>query len=83
MALPHGEVRTKCIGAHYKIKKLAIMLGISPKNVNVLLKYVGGPHIHLWKKMMMFKHIPMDEASVHAQYLENKGLKKGKSSGFK
>jgi hypothetical protein len=62
---------------------MAIMLGISPKNPYVLLKYLGGLHNHLWKQVMLFKPRSVDEACVQAQYLENIGLKKGKSSGSK
>jgi hypothetical protein len=57
---------------------MAIMLGISPKNLNVLLKYVGGMHSHLRKKMMHFKKRIVDEACAQAQYMENRGHKKGK-----
>jgi hypothetical protein len=30
-----------------EFRKMAIMLGISPKNPDVLLKYLGGLHSHL------------------------------------
>jgi hypothetical protein len=59
------------------------MLGISPKNLDVLLKYLGGLHSHLWKQVMLFKPRTIDEACVQAQYLENIGNKKGQPSGSK
>jgi hypothetical protein len=62
---------------------MAIMLGISPKNPYVLLKYLGGLDSHLQKQVMLFKPRTMDEACVHAQYLENTGQKKGQPSGSK
>ena len=62
---------------------MAIMLGIYSKNPGVLLKYLGGLHSHMQKKVMLFKSRTMDEAFVHEQYLENIGQKKGKLSGSK
>jgi hypothetical protein len=62
---------------------MAIMMGISPKNPDVLLKYLGGLQSHLRKKVMLFNPRKMDEVCVHAQYLENIGKKKGKPSGSK
>ena len=38
-----------------EFKKMAIMLGISPKNLDVLLKYLGGLHHHLCEKGIFFK----------------------------
>jgi hypothetical protein len=41
---------------------MAIMLGISPKNLDVLLKYLGGLHSHLRRQVMLFKPRIVDEA---------------------
>lgn len=46
---------------------MAIMLSISPKNPNIPHKYLGGMYNHMWKQVMLFKPITMDEACVHAQ----------------
>ena len=62
---------------------MAIMLSISPKNPDVLLKYLGGLHRHLREQVMMFKPKTMDETCVQAQYLKNIGLKRAQSSGSK
>jgi hypothetical protein len=61
---------------------MAIMLVISPKNLDVL-KYLGGLPSHPGKKVMLFMPRTVDKACVHAQYLENIGYKKGKPSGSK
>jgi hypothetical protein len=45
-----------------EFKKMAIMLGISPKNRDVLLKYLGGLHSHPRKQVMLFKPRIVDEA---------------------
>ena len=42
------------------------MLGISPKNLDVLVEYLGGLHINLYKKVMLFKHVLVDEACIKA-----------------
>jgi hypothetical protein len=47
-----------------KFEEIVIMLGISPKNPYILLKYLGGLHSHLWKKVMSFKPRAIDEACV-------------------
>lgn len=66
-----------------KFRKMAIMLGISPKNQNVLLKYLGGLHHHPRKKVMLLNPKSVDKASIQVQYLENIGLKRVKISGSK
>jgi hypothetical protein len=66
-----------------EFRKMAIMLGISPKNPDALLKYLGGLHNHLRKKVILFKPSTMDEACVQAHYMDNIGHKKGKPSGSK
>ena len=66
-----------------EFRKMAIMLGISPKNPDVLLKYLGGLHHHLREQVMLFKPKMVDEACVQAQYLENIGLKGAQSNGLK
>jgi hypothetical protein len=60
---------------------MAIMLGISPKKPDVLLKYLGGSHSHLQNRVMLFNPRKVDEACIQAQYLENIGQKKGHPSG--
>jgi hypothetical protein len=60
---------------------MAIMLGISPKNPNVLLKYLGGLHSHLQNQVILFKPRTTDEACVLEQYLKNIGQNKGQPSG--
>jgi hypothetical protein len=62
---------------------MEIMLGIAPKSLYVLLKYLGGLHSHLKKQVILFKPRTMDKACVHAQYMENIGHKKGQPSGSK
>jgi hypothetical protein len=52
-------------------------MGISPKNLDVFLKYLGGLHSHFQNQVMLFKPKTIDEAYVKAQYLENIGHKKG------
>jgi len=66
-----------------KFRKMAIMLGISPKNPYVLLKYSGGLHFHLHEQVMLFKPKMVDATCVQAQYLQNIGLKRVQSSGSK
>ena len=66
-----------------EFKKMAIMLGIPPKNPDVLLKYLGGLHCHLHEQIMLFKPKSVDETCVQAQYLGNIRLKRVQSSGSK
>jgi hypothetical protein len=49
-----------------EFKKMAIMLGISTKNPDVLLKYLGGLHNHLQKQVMLFNPMAIGEACVQA-----------------
>ena len=49
-----------------EFRKMAIMLHISPKNPNVLLKYLGGLQRHLREQVMFFKPKSVDEACVQA-----------------
>jgi hypothetical protein len=60
-----------------------MMLGISTKNRNILLKYLVGLHIHLLKKVIRFKPGTIDEAYVQEKYMKNIGHKKGQASGLK
>jgi len=62
---------------------MVIILGISPKNPNFLLMYLGDFHRHLHEKVMLFKPKIVDEACVQAQYLDNIGLKRAQTSGSK
>ena len=62
---------------------MVILLGISPKNLNLLGNYMGALQSHLWKKVILFKIKIVDKACVQAQYLENIGYKKGWTSGSK
>jgi len=66
-----------------EFRKMAIMLGISPKNLDVLFKYFGGIQRHLHEKVMLFNPKSVDEPCVQEQYLENIGLKEEKLSGSK
>jgi hypothetical protein len=66
-----------------KFIKMAIMLGISPKNPDVLLKYLGRLHSHLQNQVMFFKPRIVDKACVQVQCLENIGHKKGQPSNSK
>lgn len=59
------------------------MLGTSPKNTYVLLKYLGGMYHHMREKVMLLKPKMVDKAYVQAQYLENIGLKRAQSSRLK
>lgn len=75
---PIGYVEDQWIRWHYfrqnlgqslqeyttEFKKMAIMLGISPKNPNVLLKYLEGLHRHLCEQVMLFKPKSVEEACV-------------------
>ena len=47
-----------------KFKKMVIMLGISPKNLDIVIKYLGGLHVHLLKKVILFKPRTINEAYV-------------------
>jgi hypothetical protein len=51
-------------GYTIEFKKMAIMLAISPKNQNVLLKNMGGLHSHVRKQVIIFKPRTMDKACV-------------------
>jgi hypothetical protein len=62
-----------------EFRKMAIMLGIYPKNPDVLLKYLGDLHSHLRKQVMDVKHRTVDEACVQAHI----GKKKGHQGGSK
>ena len=62
---------------------MAIMLGISPENPDVLLKYLGRLHRDLREQVMFSKPKSMDDTCVQAQYLENIALKREQSSGSK
>lgn len=59
------------------------MFGISPKNLDILLKHLMGLHNHLQKRVILFKPKMVDVACVQAYYLEKIGHNKGKSSGSK
>jgi hypothetical protein len=60
------EERVEHARVHHQVKKMAIMLGISPKNPNLLLKYMRGIHSHLWNKVMSFNSERVDEACEQA-----------------
>jgi hypothetical protein len=59
------------------------MLGISPKNLDVILKYLGCLHGHIHKKVMLLNPRTVDEACVQTLHMENIGHKKGKPSSSK
>jgi hypothetical protein len=62
---------------------MEIMLGTSPKNPYVVLKYLGGLYNDLRKKVILFKPMNVDEAYVKENYLEIIGHTKGNPSGLK
>jgi hypothetical protein len=66
-----------------KFRKMNIILGISPKNLDVLLKYLGDLKSYLCNKVILFNPKRVDEASVQEQYMKNICHKKGKPSGSK
>jgi hypothetical protein len=43
------ETRVQCERYITEFRKMEIMLGISPKNLDILLKYMRGIHNHLRK----------------------------------
>jgi hypothetical protein len=49
-----------------EFRKMVNVLGISPKNPDVLLKYLGDLQSHLRKQVMLFKPRTVDEACVQA-----------------
>jgi hypothetical protein len=61
-----------------EFRKKEIMVGLSPKNPYIFIKYLWDIKIHLWKQVILIKHRTIDEACVYAYYLENMGHKKGK-----
>jgi hypothetical protein len=87
---PIGFVEDQWICGHYfrqrqgqsvqehttKFRKVVIMLGISPKNLDALLKYLGVIHSHLQKKVIFFEPRILYEAYVQEKYLEKMGHKK-------
>ena len=78
------QEKTRVESTKYNVEfiKMETMLGISPNNPDVLLKYLGGLHNHLQNSVIMFKTRTMDEVCVHAQYLENIGQNKGETKWF-
>jgi hypothetical protein len=58
-------------------RKIEILLGISPKKLDVLLNFLEGLHNDFQNKVLLLKPKIVDEAYVEAQYLENIGHKKG------
>jgi hypothetical protein len=66
-----------------EVQKNGHYVGYISQELDVLLKYLGGLHSHLWRQVMLFKPRIIDEACVQAQYLENMGKNKGQPSGSK
>ena len=58
-----------------EFKKMAIMLGISPRSLDVVMNYLGGLHCHLQKQVMFFKPKTIDDTCVQEQYPDNVGHK--------
>jgi hypothetical protein len=54
-----------------ELKKMEIMLGITPMNLVVLLKYIGDLQNDLRKQVMFFKPRIVDEGYVQEGYLKN------------
>jgi hypothetical protein len=81
-----GVTSNKSKGKVYKytteFRKQAIMSRISPKNLDVLLKYLGGLHDDLRRQMVLFKTRTVDEAYVQARHLDT-DKKKRKPNGSK
>jgi hypothetical protein len=50
-------------------QKQAIMLGISPNNLDVFLKYLDDIHNHIRRQVIHFKIRDVDEAIMEARYL--------------
>ena len=50
-------------------QKQAIMLGISPNNLDVFLKYLDDIHNHIRRQVIHFKIRDVDEASMEERYL--------------
>jgi hypothetical protein len=49
-----------------EFRKMMIMLGISPKNLEILLKYLGILHNQVWKQVMLLKPRTIDKGCVKA-----------------
>ena len=49
------------------------MLGVSLKDPQTLMKYIGDLHSHLQKTIMLFNPTNLDQVCVQAQYLEEDG----------
>eukprot|EP01018_Ginkgo_biloba_P002772 Gb_08746 [translate_table: standard] len=63
-----------------ELRKQAIVLGVSLKDPQVLMKYIGGLHSHIKRQVLLFKPTSIDQVSVQAQYIEKDG-RKGQQSG--
>jgi len=50
-------------------QKQAIMLGISPNNLDAFLKYLDDIHNHIRRQVIHFKIRDVDEASMEERYL--------------
>jgi len=61
------------VQVHHQIQKMAMMLDISLKNREVLIKYLRSLHNHLRRNEIYFKPRTVDESCVQEQYLENMG----------
>jgi len=51
------------------------MLEISPKNLDVVLKYLGGLNSHLIKQVVFFKLRTIDDVFVQEKYLDVDNMK--------
>ena len=60
-----------------EFKKMANMLGFSPKNLDAVQNFLGAIQNHLQNKVMIFNPNTIDKACVQAQYLENICHEKG------
>jgi hypothetical protein len=52
-------------------RKILIMLGISPRNSDVVRKYLWDLHKILHKQVILFKHRTIDKECVQTKHLEN------------
>jgi len=76
LALLQEKEREECAIVHHRVQEILIMLGISPKNLDVVCKYLWDLHKNLHKQVMIFKHRTIYKACVQTQYLENIGHNK-------
>ena len=60
-------------GYTQEFRKKAMILGISLDSLETLLKYIGGLHSYMRHTILMFNPTSIDEVSVQATHLEDRG----------